>query len=415
MKTTATLLLFAIPFFGFSQIDVSGTINDKANEKLGDAIDQVWSAPGKLKDRKKDGAKSDSTTTTATTTTTPATTTAPPAATTATPSSTTGTTAANEPLTIKSYQNYDFVPGSDLIFEDHFISDDDGEFPAHWKLEAGQGVVNKIQTTPCFFLTEGNYVVVDPRITTANYLSNALSVETDVYSAPGDYGLNIFFYVGTDRQMIVSVNQHEADCSFPGSSLGAAYPAAMEGENYINKWHHVAIAYKDNQLKVYVDQNRVLVVPDCNCQPNAVAFGGIGSLDNPIKMTGVRIANGAKMNMLDKLNTDGKIITYGITFDVNKSTLRPESMGTINQIYKLMADNPTLNLEVDGHTDSDGDDASNMKLSQDRADAVRTQLISMGIDGARLTSKGYGETKPIADNSTLEGKAKNRRVEFVKK
>ena len=89
-------------------------------------------------------------------------------------------------------------------------------------------------------------------------------------------------------------------------------------------------------------------------------------------------------------------------------------MGTINQIYNLMKDNPALKFEVGGHTDSDGDAASNMKLSQARADAVRNQLISMGIDGSRLTAKGYGSTKPIADNSTFDGKAKNRRVEFTK-
>jgi outer membrane protein OmpA-like peptidoglycan-associated protein len=413
MKTIFTFALLALPFLGFSQIDVSGTIDDKANEKLGDAIDGVWSAPGKMRDKKKEKTDNQQTTTTSgdtTKSTTPTTTTT---TTTASPTNTTPT--------FKTYQNYDFVPGSELVFEDNFVSDQDGEFPAHWNLISGQAVVNKIDSKPTFCLTDGNYVKVEPNITTKEYLSNSFSVETDTYFSGGDYGLMFFFYQGADEKMSITLNASEVVSSFPAADgenntgLNANLPVSQATENYYNKWHHIAIAYKDKQVKVYVDQTRVLVIPNCNFQPNSIQMGGIGSLENPIKFTGVRIANGANMNMLNKLNTDGKIITYGITFDVAKSTIKPESMGTINSIYKLMTDNPDLKLEVGGHCDSDGEDAYNLKLSQDRADAVRNQLITMGIDASRLTAKGYGETKPIAPNTTFEGKAKNRRVEFVKK
>ena len=118
--------------------------------------------------------------------------------------------------------------------------------------------------------------------------------------------------------------------------------------------------------------------------------------------------------MIGKKFTDSKIVTHGINFDVNKATIRPESMGTMNMIVQVMRDNPDIKFEVGGHTDSDGADDYNLKLSQQRADAVKDQLIKLGIDAARLTSKGYGETKPISDNNSLEGKANNRRVEFVK-
>jgi len=80
----------------------------------------------------------------------------------------------------------------------------------------------------------------------------------------------------------------------------------------------------------------------------------------------------------------------------------------------VLKTDPTLKFEVDGHTDNTGADAHNLTLSQQRADAVKSQLISMGIDASRLSSKGFGDTKPIDNNSTLEGKANNRRVEFVK-
>jgi outer membrane protein OmpA-like peptidoglycan-associated protein len=89
-------------------------------------------------------------------------------------------------------------------------------------------------------------------------------------------------------------------------------------------------------------------------------------------------------------------------------------MGPINRIYKLMKKQPDLKFSVEGHTDSDGDEAFNMELSKKRAKTVMDKLISMGISKSRLKYTGWGESKPIDNNATPEGKANNRRVEFVK-
>ncbi len=120
------------------------------------------------------------------------------------------------------------------------------------------------------------------------------------------------------------------------------------------------------------------------------------------------------MNMLGQKFTDAKIVTHGINFDVDKATIRPESMGTLNMIVQVMKDNPELKFDVEGFTDNTGTPAHNLTLSQQRADAVKTQLVSMGISSSRLTTKGFGDTKPLSDNNTPEGRANNRRVEFVK-
>ena len=114
------------------------------------------------------------------------------------------------------------------------------------------------------------------------------------------------------------------------------------------------------------------------------------------------------------VSTVGDFISYDITFDVGKATLKKESNAEIARIVALMIDNPDVKYEVQGHTDNTGSAAGNMALSKKRAQAVVDKLVSLGIPADRLTAVGKGQDEPIADNSTEEGRAKNRRVVFVK-
>jgi len=102
-----------------------------------------------------------------------------------------------------------------------------------------------------------------------------------------------------------------------------------------------------------------------------------------------------------------------VLFDFNKSTLQPDSDPVLQQILDLLKKNPTQKLEVQGHTDNVGGDAYNQTLSEARAKAIVTWLTQHGIAADRLTAKGFGKTKPIADNATDAGRAKNRRVEIA--
>lgn len=112
--------------------------------------------------------------------------------------------------------------------------------------------------------------------------------------------------------------------------------------------------------------------------------------------------------------TDKKIeITEVVQFETNKAVLLPQSEELLKEVAEALKEYPAIEqVEVEGHTDSQGNDKSNLKLSEARAKAVRDFLIGQGIDGGRLVPKGYGETKPVADNETEEGRFKNRRVEF---
>jgi len=119
-------------------------------------------------------------------------------------------------------------------------------------------------------------------------------------------------------------------------------------------------------------------------------------------------------DMFEALNRDGHIALY-INFDTGKSTVKPESKPIIEQIVQMLKSNPELKIGVEGHTDSVGSPQSNKKLSDDRANAVVKEIVAQGIDASRLSAVGYGQERPIADNKTEEGRAKNRRVELVKK
>jgi outer membrane protein OmpA-like peptidoglycan-associated protein len=119
-------------------------------------------------------------------------------------------------------------------------------------------------------------------------------------------------------------------------------------------------------------------------------------------------------NMFEALNRDGHIALY-INFDTGKSIIRDESKPIIEQIVQMMKSNPDLKIGVEGHTDNVGTPASNKTLSEARAKSVVSAIVGQGISAERLSPAGYGQDKPIGDNNTEEGRAKNRRVELVKK
>ena len=107
-------------------------------------------------------------------------------------------------------------------------------------------------------------------------------------------------------------------------------------------------------------------------------------------------------------------IALNILFETGKSTIQSESINIVDQIAQMMENNPTLKVRIEGHTDNVGDPASNKTLSHERANAVSAAIVSRGIDKSRLVAVGWGEEKPCSDNTTEEGRARNRRVEIVK-
>ncbi|MDD4044718.1 MAG: OmpA family protein, partial [Bacteroidales bacterium] len=146
---------------------------------------------------------------------------------------------------------------------------------------------------------------------------------------------------------------------------------------------------------------------------NKILFSGWDAKSFPM-ITNLKITT-ASPDMRSKLLTEGKIISYGIYFDSGKDVVKPESYGSLKEIANVLNENSNIKIQIVGHTDSDGNDALNLDLSKRRAMNVKNALVKdFSIAAERIQTDGKGETQALAPNTTTEGKAKNRRVEFIK-
>jgi len=117
---------------------------------------------------------------------------------------------------------------------------------------------------------------------------------------------------------------------------------------------------------------------------------------------------------MKNLDAQGFVDIYGINFDIGKATVKPESYPIIEQITNYLKEHPQVKIVIEGHTDNTGNDASNLTLSDKRAMSIKAEIVKRGIDPSRMETKGYGSSKPIADNKTADGRTQNRRVTIKK-
>jgi len=307
------------------------------------------------------------------------------------------------------------VPGDQVIFEDNLLNEENGEFPSRWDLVRGNTEIAVVDGENVIMMRDGAPSIV-PYIKDSqnDYLPDIFTIEFDLYY-PGDGAFEVYLYDRKNQKSGSPTGYTNIQIQDDQMLMGQARSRHPDENLAQKRWMHISIAFTDGKLKAYMDETRLINIPHLDFNPKGLTLYTYGARnENLYYIKNLRIAQGG-VKYYDRMMQDGKIIVNGIRFDVNKATLKPESMGPINEIYTLMKDNPDLKFSVEGHTDSQGDDALNMKLSEERANTVRNKLIELGISDDRLTSKGWGESKPISNNASPEDMANNRRVEFVKK
>lgn len=326
-----------------------------------------------------------------------------------------------QPQPVLNWAKYDFVPGTGIIFEDNQEGEQNGEFPSKWDLAGGTIENAEFDgSNAIYFRVIGNIGGITPMIKDGgpDYLPDEFTIEFDCFFEKDVYNQRYyvsFYEFKKHKKALDRLTIYINEAEYGTADIKGTYPGA-ERTNFDkdqSHWRHIAISFNKRALKVYMDDARLLNIPNIADNPTGFTLGTTSHKEGKYFAKNIRIAKGA-VPLYDKVLTDGKFITTGIKFDVNKATIKPESMGTINYVVKMMNDNPGLNFTIEGHTDSDGDEARNQTLSEARAKAIRDKMTELGIDASRLKTKGWGESKPMAGNDTPEGKAQNRRVEFVK-
>ncbi len=317
-----------------------------------------------------------------------------------------------EALTL-SWSKYDFVPGDIIIFEDNLLGEENGEFPSRWDLVQGVVEIARLGDDNIIMFRGGSPMIVpylkNPE---TDYLPEVFTVEFDLYMNNHNH-FQVYFYDRKNQK--ASSTYNDLVVSYQRMRLNPASSYIPDKGSIENEWAHISIAYTNGKMKAYINETRLINIPHLEFDPMGISLYAYHASDkNQFFVKNFRIAEGG-VKYYDRFLQDGKIVSNGIRFDVGKATLRPESMGVLNEIYKMLSEHPEISVSIEGHTDSDGDNELNQKLSEDRAETVMKQLISMGLSADRLTSKGFGESKPVNTNATPEGKAENRRVEFVKK
>jgi len=324
---------------------------------------------------------------------------------------------------------YDFIPGEKVIFFDDFTAENIGDFPVQWNTTgSGEVVTTTLADGRWFFITnERGITTLDAPLT----LPDNYTIEFDVIpqkTAKNNNSSFSFYVLSTSKPKdlmygVARPGDAGVKFSFEYNNYYKAYyndkektPDLSGREDapklLVDKKYRISVWVQKERIRLYVGEEKLFDLPKAmskNYKYNMIRFDhGTPMISN------VRIATGLP-DMRNKLLTEGKLVSYGIYFDVNKDVVKSESYGTIKEIAKVLTDNPDVKIKIVGHTDSDGDDKSNLDLSKRRAASVKNVLVKdFGIDAARIETDGKGESEPIAKNDSVVNKALNRRVEFIK-
>ena len=332
--------------------------------------------------------------------------------------------------TLASSTKYDFVPGDKVLFYEDFSQDEIGDFPALWTTN-GSGEVRTLNNYPGRWLymnaKDKQYCIMKNLVLPDNYILEFDVVPTETEESQNHSGFYLTFFNSQgefmDDGLLPGSEGFHIECTDGGwhssgynegnyASDGSSELAPMD----ISKSNHVIIWIQKRRLRIYHKGQKAMdlptLIPD-QIKVNRLRFSLWGEQGLPY-VTNIRITS-AKPDMRSKLLTEGKIVSYGIYFDVNSDKVKAESYGTLKEIAQVLTENPAVKIKIVGHTDGDGDAAKNLDLSKRRAASVKAELSkSFSIDGARIETDGKGKTEPIAPNDTPANKAQNRRVEFIK-
>jgi outer membrane protein OmpA-like peptidoglycan-associated protein len=362
-------------------------------------------------------------------------------------STTDGTDAdAPEKPAFKTYSRYDFVPGEKVIVYEDFSQDAIGDFPAKWntnssgevvKAEGQEGhwlmISKKGRFIPEYITSlPDNFTLQFDVICNEKFSFYSNTLELFMLTGPNSKSAFEYSFIAMEKRSGVKIGVHPASA---GSKGGIAYAQNFEnGEPVINNEVNttqfnsnagktkikVSVWRQKQRIRVYLNEEKVFDLPRAFTADKTYStllfqlWSDMHNDNDRYLINNIKLAVGAP-DTRSKLLTEGKFVTRGILFDVNSDVIKPESYGVLKDIANVLTENPQVKIKIIGHTDTDGDDNNNLELSKRRAEAVKRSLSAeFTIDAGRIQTDGKGEKEPVDSNSTAQGKANNRRVEFIK-
>ncbi|OQY94818.1 MAG: hypothetical protein B6D37_07365 [Sphingobacteriales bacterium UTBCD1] len=351
-------------------------------------------------------------------------------------------------VSLQTYSKFDFIPGDKILAFDDYSKDAIGDFPASWNTNStGEVVTSSARPGHWLMLAKpgkfipGYFKSIPDNFTMEFDLS--CNKDYNYYSPP----LIVYFLTGSNSDKDIFDNWFLAvgkrdGVKFSIQPTGGVKTGYATIENFEDgksimknqvpitqfnnregrgdQYVHISIWRQKQRIRVYLNEDKVYDIPRAFAETGKPystlffeIFGGFKNQDRYL-LNNIKFATGAP-DTRNKLMTEGKFSTTGILFDVNSAAIKPQSFGVLKDIASVLQDNSSVRVKIVGYTDSDGDAAANMTLSKKRAGSVKDVLIkNFAIDASRLETDGKGATQPVASNSTSEGKAQNRRVEFIK-
>ncbi len=349
---------------------------------------------------------------------------------------------------LRSYSKFDFVPGEKLVAAEDFSQDAIGDFPAGWNANGSGEIVTTNKSEGKFLMTQKEVTFYPEGI---NNLPDNFTLEFDLmcsdefnfYSGHFVAGFTSASDIGKDFNRFARFG--EGRISDGGGFEVSFHPQNAGGQMGLTEFYstydhkeviknnadqdklsepnktktHISIWRQKTRVRVYMDEKKVWDMPRGladDLKLNALYFrnNAANNTNDAYYLGNIRLAVGAP-DTRNKLLTEGKFVTHGILFDVNSDQIKPNSYGALKDIAQVLTENTGLKVLIVGHTDTDGEPSANLELSKKRAQAVKTFISKeFSIDSGRLQTDGKGETQPIEKNTTDEGKANNRRVEFIR-
>jgi len=405
------IIFISFSFISYAQFDlldkVKQKVEEKVNKKTDDTIDSTLNGEKKEKQTDQKEIKNDD--------------------------QNSSVTKPNE-QDLKAYSKFDFVPGEKVIFYEDFSQDNVGDFPGKWNTN-GSGEVVTLNKFPGKWLNMKMNGVFYPEL--KDKFPDNYTIEFDMIyqvaptrSSGNNMQLDLISTIAGERMdgLVPGNGGFQIQASSYYCSVlnwgGGQYGDISNQKDMTTlldnngKPVRVSIWVQKQRVRIYFNQTKVFdiprLIPAGIVIDRARFFEGGDQEGFELYISNFRLAFGAP-DTRNKLITEGKFVTRGIHFDTGSDKIKPDSYGTLKEIAGVLNDNPTVRVKIVGHTDTDGNEKSNLDLSKRRVASIKNSLTSeFGIDASRMETDGKGQTQPISDNNTTEGKANNRRVEFIK-